>query len=71
MSGPPPGNRQDVESRRTEGLNRIFREQRPVIDDALKQGVREAMICHKRDGLPVVIYRNGKTVHVKPEDLGY
>ena len=52
-------------------IGRIFREDRPVIDEALRQGVREAMIRHKRDGLPVVIYRDGKTVLVKPEDLGY
>ena len=52
-------------------INRIFREERPVIDEALKQGVREAMIRHKRDGLPVVIYRDGRSVWVKPEELGF
>jgi len=52
-------------------IDRIFREERPVIDEALKQGVHEAMIRHKKDGLPVVIYRDGKTVSIKPEDLGY
>jgi hypothetical protein len=29
------------------------------------------MIRHKELGLPVVIYRNGKTEWVMPEDLGY
>ena len=52
-------------------IDRIFREEQPRIDEALKQGVREAMIRHKKDGLPVVIYRDGKTVEVKPEDIGY
>jgi hypothetical protein len=52
-------------------IDRIFREDRPRIDEALKQGVRDAMIRHKKDGLPVVIYRDGKTVEVKPEDLGF
>lgn len=52
-------------------IHRIFVEDRHVIDEALKQGVREAMIRHKKDGLPVVIYREGKTVWIKPEDLGY
>jgi hypothetical protein len=52
-------------------VSRIFVEDRRLIDEALKQGVREAMLRHKRDGLPVVIYRDGKTVWVKPEDLGY
>ena len=52
-------------------IHRIFVEDGRVIDEALKQGVREAMLRHKRDGLPVVIYRDGKSVLVKPEDLGY
>jgi hypothetical protein len=52
-------------------VNRIFVEDGRVIDEALKQGVREAMIRHKKDGLPVVIYRDGKAVWVKPEDLGF
>jgi hypothetical protein len=29
------------------------------------------MLRHKRDGLPIVIYRNGKIEWVMPEDLGY
>ena len=40
-------------------IDRIFREDRRRIDEALEQGVREAMIRHKKDGLPVVIYRDG------------
>ena len=52
-------------------IRRIFVEDGRVIDEALKQGVRDAMTRHKKDGLPVVIYRDGKTVRVKPEDLGY
>jgi hypothetical protein len=52
-------------------VHRIFVEEGNLIDEALKQGVREAMIRHKKDGLPVVIYRDGKTVWVKPEDLGF
>lgn len=52
-------------------VNRILVEDRKVVDQALKQGVRDAMLRHKKDGLPVVIYRDGKAVWVKPEDLGY
>ena len=52
-------------------VHRIFVEQGRIVDEALKEGVREAMLRHKRDGLPVVIYRDGKSVSVKPEDLGY
>lgn len=53
------------------GVNRIFVEDGHLIDEALKQGVRDAMLRHKEAGLPVVIYRDGKTVWVKPEDLGF
>ena len=52
-------------------VNRVFVEDGQLIDEALKQGVRNAMLRHKAAGLPVVIYRDGKTVWVKPEDLGY
>ena len=52
-------------------IHRIFVEEGHLIDQALEQGVRDAMIRHKKDGLPVVIYRDGKTVWVNPEDLGY
>ncbi len=51
--------------------NRILVEDGRLIDKALEEGVREAMLRHKKDGLPVVIERDGKIVWVKPEDLGY
>ncbi len=52
-------------------VNRILIEDGQLIDEALKQGVRDAMLRHKEAGLPVVIYRDGRTVWVKPEDLGF
>lgn len=52
-------------------VTRIFLEDGHLIDEALKQGVRDAMLRHKAAGLPVVIYRDGKTVWVMPQDLGY
>jgi len=52
-------------------VNRILLEDRRVVDEALKRGVRDAMLRHKRDGLPVVVERDGKIEWVKPEDLGY
>jgi hypothetical protein len=52
-------------------VNRILVEDGQLINEALKQGVRDAMLRHKQAGLPVVIYRNGKIEWVKPEDLGY
>lgn len=50
-------------------VHRIFVEERELIDEALQKGVRDAVLRHKRDGLPMVIYRDGKTVWVKPENL--
>ena len=52
-------------------INRIMREERHLIDEALQRGIREAMLRHKAAGLPVVIERDGKIGWVLPEDLGY
>ena len=52
-------------------VNRILAEDRRAIDRALEEGVRQAMLRHKKDGFPVVIERDGKIEWVKPEDLGY
>lgn len=52
-------------------INRILLEDRRVVDEALERGIRAAMLRHKRDGLPVVVERDGKIEWVKPEDLGY
>ena len=49
--------------------NRIFVEEGHLIDEALKKGTREAILRHKQAGLPIAIYRDGKTVWVQPEDL--
>ena len=40
-------------------INRIFAEDGRQIDQALEEGVRKAMVEPKKDGLPVVIERNG------------
>ena len=56
---------------RTEKLSRIgqaFRE-RKLIDEALKVGAREALLLHKRNELPVVIYRAGQVVWVLVQEL--
>ena len=61
--------REPNEDRSTKDVHRIFVEDGELIDKALQQGVRDAMLRHKRDGLPMVIYRDGKAVWIKPEDL--
>lgn len=50
-------------------IGRIIREDRKGVDDALVKGVRDAVLRHKRDDVPVVIERNGKVESVKAEDL--
>ena len=52
-------------------VDQILREDRRIIDAALKRGVRNAMLRHKKEGRPVVIERDGTIEWVKPEDLGY
>ena len=52
-------------------VSRILREDQRLVDEALDRGIRDAMLRHKRDGLPVVVERDGKIEWVKPEDLGY
>ena len=40
-----------------------------LIDKALKQAVREAISQHKRAGNPIVVWRHGKMVWLKPEEI--
>lgn len=51
-------------------IGRMIREDRQAVDGALAKGVRDAVLRHKKDDLPVVIERDGKIESVKPEDLG-
>jgi hypothetical protein len=51
-------------------LNRIFLEERHLIDEAIRKGVRDAILRHKKEGLPLAIYRDGKTVWVDPDEQG-
>ncbi len=39
------------------------------ITKALVKAVRDALLKHKRAGNPVVIWRNGKIVWLKPEEI--
>ena len=51
-------------------VDRILTEHRRVVGEALDRGIRKAILRHKKDGLPVVIERDGKIELVKPEDIG-
>jgi hypothetical protein len=44
-------------------IDRIFADGR-LIDRAIRLAAREALLQHKRAGLPIVVYQNGKTVLV-------
>ncbi|HBB16113.1 MAG: hypothetical protein A3J94_13360 [Syntrophus sp. RIFOXYC2_FULL_54_9] len=36
---------------------------------ALKEAVAEALAEHKRQGNPIVVWRNGKVVRIPPEEI--
>lgn len=40
-----------------------------AIDKAIKEAVRDALIRHKRAGVPIVIWKDGKVVRVPPEEI--
>jgi hypothetical protein len=50
-------------------VDRILRENRRVVGEALDRGIRKATLRHKKDGLAVVIERDGKIDSVRPEDI--
>ena len=64
------GQEQKMKAEGVKDPHRIFVEEGHLIHEALKKGAREAILRHKREGLPVVIYRDGKTVWVQADELG-
>ena len=58
-----------MRSKRAKDLNRVFVEDGRLIDRAIKKGVRDAILRHKAEGFPVVVYRKGKTILVPPGDI--
>ncbi len=40
-----------------------------LIDEALAQGVQEALRIHKQAGLPIVVWENGKIVWIPAEEI--
>ena len=49
-------------------VEKLFREG-TVIDRALRAAPREAIRRHKQAGVPVALWKNGKTVWVDPNEL--
>jgi hypothetical protein len=42
---------------------------RSVLDAALREGAREALRVHREAGLPLAIWRDGRTEWVTPEEF--
>ena len=49
-------------------IDAIFREG-TLIDRAMQAATREAIKQHKQAGLPMVVWRDGQTVFISPEEL--
>jgi hypothetical protein len=49
-------------------ISGLFRAGKPI-DDALNAAVREAVKRHQQQGQPLVVWRNGRTVLVAPDEV--
>ena len=49
-------------------VNAIFHEG-SQIDAAIRKAARIALLAHKREGLPIPIWKDGKTVWIPPEEI--
>lgn len=48
-------------------VSELFRQGKPI-DEALNAAVREAVKQHQQQGQPLVVFRNGQTVLIAPEE---
>lgn len=49
-------------------IDEIFKEGLPI-DNALKKAVQEALVRHKQAGNSIVVWRDGKIIWLKPEEI--
>ena len=49
-------------------IDEIFKEG-SLIDNALKKAIQETLLRHKQAGNPIVVWRDGKIVWLKPEEI--
>ena len=49
-------------------IDELFRDGR-AIDEALRQAVRKALLRHKKAGVPIVSWEDGKVVVIPPEEI--
>ena len=52
-----------MKAKATKDIGAIFREG-TLIDQAVAEGARQALLRHKRAGCPIVVWRNGKVVRI-------
>ncbi|HEV3417685.1 MAG TPA: hypothetical protein VG056_12750 [Pirellulales bacterium] len=51
------------------GFTGFSLENRKAIEETMSQATRDAMLAHKRAGVPIAVSRNGKIVIVPPEEI--
>lgn len=49
-------------------IDRAFAEGTPI-DQGIEDGVRDALLRHKRAGNPIVVWRDGEMQWIPPEDI--
>ena len=54
--------------KRRKSIGTLFAEGKPI-DAAMRKAAREAVRKHRLAGLPVVVWRDGRIVHVLPERI--
>ncbi len=57
-----------AEEKVRDSISEMF-ENKEIITRALARGVHEALLRHKQAGNPVAVWRDGKTVWLKPEEI--
>ena len=57
-----------IEARLPTRIEQAFADGTPI-DDGINEGIRDAMIRHKRLGQSVVAWRDGKVVWLKPHEI--
>lgn len=58
----------NMDEKNNKEIDDIFRDG-TLIDKALKDSVRDALIRHKQAGNPIVVWRDGKIVWLTPEEI--
>jgi hypothetical protein len=67
--GSPDESEQIVKPETVKDPHRIFVKDGRRIDEALQRGVRQALLEHRREGRPVVVFRNGRTMQLEIEEI--